>query len=102
MQDGTTDVGILVIYGMSGIGKTTIAKHVYNSNFKRFEGSSFIENIREISVQTNGLVQIQKQLLFDVLNGREVKIQNASEGKIKIEDAISSKRVLLILDDVDP
>lgn len=85
---------------MSGLGKTTIAKHVYNSNFRRFKGSSFIENIREVSEQTNGLVQIQKQLLYD-LSGREVKIQNASEGKIKIEDAISCKRVLLVLDDVD-
>lgn len=56
--------------------------------FKRFKGSSFLENVRQISEQTNGLVQIQKQLLYD-LSGREVKIQNASEGKIKIEDAIS-------------
>ncbi|KAM5554612.1 hypothetical protein ABKV19_022822, partial [Rosa sericea] len=86
---------------MSGIGKTTIAKYVYNSNFREFEGSSFIENIRETSEQTNGLVQLQKQLLSDILNGREVKVHNASQGKIKIEDAISCKRVLLVLDDVD-
>ncbi|XP_062000031.1 disease resistance protein RUN1-like [Rosa rugosa] len=101
IQDGSTDVGILVIFGMSGIGKTTIAKYVYNSNFREFEGSSFIENIRETSEQTNGLVQLQKQLLSDILNGREANVHNASQGKIKIEDAISCKRVLLVLDDVD-
>ncbi|XP_034203694.1 disease resistance protein RUN1-like [Prunus dulcis] len=101
LQDGSDDVGILVIYGMSGIGKTTIAKSLYNTNFGRFEGSSFIENIREISQQPNGLVQIQKQLLSDILNGRKMKISSVSEGLIKIEDAISSKRVLLVLDDVD-
>ncbi|XP_050120278.1 disease resistance protein RUN1-like [Malus sylvestris] len=101
LQDGSTDVGILVVYGMSGIGKTTIAKHVYNSNFRSFEGSSFIENIRETADRPNGLVQIQKQLLFDILNGREVKIHGVSEGLIKIERAISSRRVLLVLDDVD-
>ncbi|XP_040370701.1 disease resistance protein RUN1-like isoform X2 [Rosa chinensis] len=101
IQDGSNGIGIHVIFGMSGIGKTTVAKHVYNANFRRFEGSSFIENIRETSEQTNGLVKIQKQLLNDILNGREVKLRNASEGKIKIEDAISCKRVLLVLDDVD-
>ncbi|CAN6561780.1 unnamed protein product [Malus baccata var. baccata] len=101
LQDGSTDVGILVVYGMSGIGKTTIAKHVYNSNFRSFEGSSFIENIRETTDRPNGLLQIQKQLLSDILNGREVKIHGVSEGLSKIEIAISSRRVLLVLDDVD-
>ncbi|VVA34381.1 PREDICTED: TMV resistance N [Prunus dulcis] len=101
LQRRSTDVGILVIYGMSGIGKTTIAKTVYNSNFRIFEGSSFLENIKEVSQQPNGLVQIQTQLLSDILNGRKMKISNISEGLIKIEDAISSKRVLLVLDDVD-
>ncbi|XP_021831139.1 TMV resistance protein N-like [Prunus avium] len=101
LQDGSDDVGILVIYGMSGIGKTTIAKSVYNSNYGRFEGSSFLENVKEVSQQPNGLVQIQTQLLSDILNGRKMKISNVSEGLTEIEDAISSKRVLLVLDDVD-
>ncbi|XP_021803022.1 disease resistance protein RML1A-like [Prunus avium] len=102
LQYGSDDVSILVIYdGMSGIGKTTIAKTVYNSNFRIFEGSSFLENIKEVSQQPNGLVQIQTQLLSNILNGRKMKISNVSEGLIKIEDAISSKRVLLVLDDVD-
>ncbi|CAL9006581.1 unnamed protein product [Prunus brigantina] len=101
LQRRSTDVGILVMYGMSGIGKTTIAKTVYNSNFRIFEGSSFLENIKEVSQQPNGLVQIQTQLLSDILNGTKMKIRNVSEGLIKLEDAISSKRVLLVLDDVD-
>ncbi|XP_008232445.1 PREDICTED: TMV resistance protein N-like [Prunus mume] len=101
LQDGSDDVGILVIYGMSGIGKTTIAKSVYNSNFGRFGGSSFLENIKEVSQQPNGLVQIQTQLLSNILNGRKMRISNVSEGLTEIEDAISSKRVLLVLDDVD-
>ncbi|CAN6577548.1 unnamed protein product [Malus baccata var. baccata] len=103
LQDGSSNVGIFVMYGMSGIGKTTIAKHVYNSNFRNFEGRSFIENIKETANRPNGLVQIQMQLLSDILDDGEAKIQSFSEGIIKIEDAISScsKKVMLVLDGVE-
>ncbi|XP_059653193.1 disease resistance protein RPV1-like isoform X2 [Cornus florida] len=101
IQDGSTDVGIVTICGIGGIGKTTIAKTVYNLNFDRFEGSSFLANIREISEQPNGLVRLQKQLLSDILRGRKEKISSVDEGIIKIRDAICSKRVLIVLDDVD-
>ncbi|KAK9944481.1 hypothetical protein M0R45_010047 [Rubus argutus] len=101
LQDGSTDVGILLVHGMRGIGKSTIAKFVYNSNFQRFERRSFLENIREVSEQSNGLLRLQKQLLHDLLNGKKVKVHGISEGIAKVEHAVSSKRVLLVLDDVD-
>ncbi|XP_050103130.1 disease resistance protein RUN1-like [Malus sylvestris] len=101
LQDGSTDVGIVAVHGMSGIGKTTIAKYVYNSNFTSFEGSSFVENIRETASQPNGLVQMQMQLLYDILKGKEEKVHSVSEGISKIVRALSSRRVLLVLDDVD-
>lgn len=101
LQDGWTDVGILAIFGMRGIGKTTIAKFVYNSNFKKFERSSFLENIREISEEPNGLIRLQKHLLCDVLNKKKVKVHSVGEGVTRIKDALQSKRVLLVLDDMD-
>ncbi|KAL7205527.1 hypothetical protein ACSBR2_018460 [Camellia fascicularis] len=91
----------MVICGMGGIGKTTIAKTVYNQNFDRFEGSSFLANVTETSKQSNGLVHLQRQLLLDIFKRKIEKIHNVDKGIIKIKDAISCKNVLVILDDVD-
>ncbi|KAJ9162704.1 hypothetical protein P3X46_022460 [Hevea brasiliensis] len=101
LQDGSNDIGIATIYGVGGIGKTTIAKIVYNQNFDNFDGASFLANVRETSEQSNGLVRLQRQILSDLLKGKTNKIYNADEGIIKIKDAICRRRVLLVLDDLD-
>ncbi|KAH0727039.1 hypothetical protein KY284_002904 [Solanum tuberosum] len=100
LQDGSYDDNVIAICGMSGIGKTTVAKYVFTTNFRRFEGSSFLANIQDISQQPDGLIRLQKQLLYD-LTGKKSKIQDTDEGIIKIRDAICFKRVLVILDDID-
>ncbi|KAL7205268.1 hypothetical protein ACSBR2_018244 [Camellia fascicularis] len=101
LQDECSDVGIVTICGIGGIGKTTIAKFLYNSNFSRFECSSFLANVREILKQPNGLLQLQTQLLSDILKGRKENLYSVDEGIVKIKDALCCKRVLVILDDVD-
>ncbi|GMP63342.1 hypothetical protein CsSME_00025070 [Camellia sinensis var. sinensis] len=101
LQDECSDVGIVAICGIGGIGKTTVAKFLYNSNFSRFECSSFLANVREILKQPNGLLQLQTQLLSDILKGRKENLYSVDEGTVKIKDALCCKRALVILDDVD-
>ncbi|PSS19236.1 TMV resistance protein like [Actinidia chinensis var. chinensis] len=101
LEDGSTDVVVAAICGMGGIGKTTVAKYLYNWNFSRFEGSSFLANVREIAKQQDGLIRLQRQLLSDILNGRKENIYSVDEGIIKIRDSICGKKVLIVLDDVE-
>ena len=95
------DVRMVGIHGLGGIGKTTIAKAIYNRNFKHFEGSCFLENVRENSKTNNGIIQLQEKLLSNISRGKHLKVESVACGISMIRERLQSRRVLLILDDVD-
>ncbi|XP_059310756.1 disease resistance protein RPP2B-like [Lycium ferocissimum] len=101
LNNRTDTVSVAGVCGMGGIGKTTIAKYVFNINYADFEGSSFLENIRQYSEYADGLIHLQKQFLADILNGQKKEIQNVHEGIYHIKVAVYGKRILVILDDID-
>ncbi|XP_034229503.1 TMV resistance protein N-like [Prunus dulcis] len=98
---GVNDVRMVGIWGIHGIGKTTIAKAVYNSISHEFEGSCFLENVRENSMEPGGLVQLQKIVLSEILGEEQLELTDVDEGINVIKKRLSRKRVLLILDGVN-
>ena len=97
----SNDVRMIGIYGLGGIGKTTIAKVVYNNISHQFESRIFLENVREKSKDHSSLLQLLKELLNGVVTGKTKEISSVDEGIHVIRNRFHSKKVLLILDDVD-
>ncbi|CAN1333571.1 Disease resistance protein L6 [Linum perenne] len=77
-------VTMVGLYGMGGIGKTTIAKAVYDNVSSRFDRCYFIENIREMQAQKNGMVVLQNKQVSDILRVDSFRF-----------------KILIVLDDVD-
>ncbi|KAL4642306.1 hypothetical protein ACB092_02G006400, partial [Castanea dentata] len=96
----SNEVCFLGIHGLPGIGKTTIAKVVYWIIAHQFEGSCFLEKVREKSIK--GMIQLQEKLLSKILQDDSyLMVDSEFEGKILIRERICCKKVLLVLDDVD-
>ncbi|XP_061984308.1 disease resistance protein RPV1-like isoform X2 [Populus nigra] len=95
LQDGSHGAAIALLYGIGGVGKTAIAKSVYNQNSYKFEGKSFLSNFR-----SKDIVCLQRQLLSDILKKNVNEINDEDEGILKIKDALCCRKILIVLDDV--
>ncbi|KAJ9558730.1 hypothetical protein OSB04_013344 [Centaurea solstitialis] len=98
LKDGSSHtVDVLTISGISGIGKTTLAKYVYwwSSCKCRDFSRSFIDDIRGTCERKhNGLLDLQKQICGDILKTKPIRNDH-------VENALADTKVFLVLDDVD-
>ncbi|KAK7349963.1 hypothetical protein VNO77_07905 [Canavalia gladiata] len=96
-----SNVLLMGMWGMGGIGKSTIAKAIYNKIGHNFEGRSFLAHIREVWGLDHGQVNLQNQILLDICKKMETKIHSIESGKNMLNEKLHYKRVLLVLDDVN-
>ncbi|XP_033135704.1 disease resistance protein TAO1 isoform X2 [Brassica rapa] len=95
------DVQILGLYGMGGIGKTTLAKALYKKMVEYFkEQRVFISNVRERSSGKDGLLNLEKTLITELFDSPP-EIEDVDQGRDKIRESVHEKKILVVLDDVD-
>ncbi|XP_039168991.1 disease resistance protein RPV1-like [Eucalyptus grandis] len=88
---------IVGIHGSGGVGKTTLAIFVYNQLSEYFVDNCCIL----YDMRTQNITDLQKQLISKILKRKSFDINNVMEGKEVIKRRLCSKRVLLLLDDVN-
>ncbi|XP_014504640.1 TMV resistance protein N-like [Vigna radiata var. radiata] len=101
MKPNDKTVRMLGIYGLGGIGKTKLAKALYDKIVHNFDAASFLADVRENSKRINGMEDLQKTLLSEMFEELETELGSAYKGIYEIKRKLHRKKLLLVLDDVD-
>ncbi|XP_055828782.1 TMV resistance protein N-like isoform X1 [Solanum dulcamara] len=100
LQIEINDVRILGIWGIGGVGKTTIAKAIFDRLSYQFKAACFLADIKE-NAKKNQLHSLQNTLLSELLRKKDDYVNNKYNGKCVIPSRLCSMKVLIVLDDID-
>ncbi|XP_061987784.1 disease resistance protein RPV1-like [Populus nigra] len=95
------EVCVVGIWGMGGIGKTTIAGEIFNKIAREYEGHYFLANVREELEKNGGLFRMRDDLFSKITEEENLHIRTPRIGHPFIKDRICRKKVLIVFDDVN-
>ncbi|KAJ9567481.1 hypothetical protein OSB04_003447 [Centaurea solstitialis] len=95
-----SDTQFLVICGMAGSGKLTLAQYITYSNWQYFENISIVERIGSRCKEPHDVPQLREQLFNDIIGGKNRRIPGLCQGLFSIQAVLQTKRALVVLDDI--
>ncbi|MED6180965.1 hypothetical protein PIB30_014944 [Stylosanthes scabra] len=97
----SSEVRIIGIWGMGGIGKTTLAEALFDKYSSQYEGSCMLKNVREES-QKSGVPHLFEKLVSELLEGESLHLKGSSKARSTfVQRKLSRKKVFIVLDDMD-
>eukprot|EP01018_Ginkgo_biloba_P036042 Gb_12483 [translate_table: standard] len=87
----------LGIWGMGGLGKSTLAKAVFNDIRLQFQASCFVSNVHAYE---KDLTKLQEQILRDLIGG-EIRVSDIDRGKAIMKARLGFINALVVLDDIN-
>ncbi|MED6181795.1 hypothetical protein PIB30_022680 [Stylosanthes scabra] len=99
LANGSKDVRVIGIWGMGGIGKTTIANALFLSLRSEYESGCILANVRE-QIEKYGMLELRNKLHCILLEDKDLDPGVPNVALAHVLRRLRRKKILVVLDDV--